>query len=735
MTTRARRFTAGIAAPGVAAILAVCLSAASPVFWRVSTQEEFLRGTADNVSVDAGGRLLLGPNAETVLETGVPFLWSLVRAGDALWVGGGPPGAVYRVNRGGRTTTVLDGAAGDVQALAAAPGGGVFAATSPGGRIIAIDAGGAQREVFDPDEPYVWALAAGRDGTLYAGTGNPGRIYRIGPGGGARMLYDTGAAHVRSLAVDAGGRLFAGTGSPGRVLRIDAGGRAFVLLDTNHDEITSIRPASDGAVLALAAGGAPAPVTAGQPAAVSAAAAPVVTTSVSVTVTASATATPAAPAAVPGTGAAAPSTAAGGAVYRIAPDGIWDVVWQSTADTPYDAAVDAAGAVVVGTGPDGKIFRVEGLPRTTVLLARAAARQVTRLAEGPDGQLHYTTANPGRLFRLAANRAGSGIYTSEVHDARTIATWGTIRWRADTPGGSSIRLQTRSGNTAVPSDTWSPWSGPYASASGTAITSPNARYLQWRALLAGDGATPALFSVTAAYLPRNLPPEITRVTVHPPGQANLRAFPTDPPIAGLDAERDPAAPPPAAGAAQTPTLGRQVYRKGLQSFAWEARDPNDDPLRFEVRYREETATRWRVLRRNLTTRLFTWDTTSAPDGTYVVRIVASDAEANAPGQALTAMRDTAPFDVDNAPPRIVVESVTPSGNRAAVRLLVTDGQSTLERVEYTVDAERWQTVYPADGIADEREERFDLAVAVADLDGLVLRATDVMKNTATAGVR
>ena len=201
------------------------------------------------------------------------------------------------------------------------------------------------------------------------------------------------------------------------------------------------------------------------------------------------------------------------------------MVWQSTSDTPYDAAVDADGAVVVGTGPDGKIFRVEGLPRTTVLLARAAARQVTRFERGPDGQLHYTTANPGSLFRLAANRAGSGTYTSEVHDARTIATWGTIRWRADAPGGSSIRLQTRSGNTAVPSDTWSPWSGPYASSSGTAITSPNARYLQWRALLAGDGATPALFSVTAAYLPRNLPPEITRVTVHPPGQVNLRSFP------------------------------------------------------------------------------------------------------------------------------------------------------------------------------------------------------------------
>ena len=735
MTDRARRSTAGLTTLAIGAALVVSLAAASPVFWRISTQEQFLRGAAENVSIDADGRLLLGPNAEQVLETGVPFLWSLVPAGGALWVGGGPPGAVYRVTSEGAATRIMDGTAGDVQALAAGAGGEVFAATSPDGRIVALDASGAQREVFDPDEPYIWALATAADGTLYAGTGNPGRIYRIPAAGGADLLYDTGTAHVRSLAVDAGGRLIAGTGSPGRVLRIDAARRAFVLLDTNHDEITSIRLARDGAILALAAGGAPAPVIASQAAAAASSATPVVTTSVSVTVTASATATSAAPPAVPSTGAAAPSTAAGGAVYRIAPDGIWDVVWQSTADTPYDAALDAAGRVIVGTGPDGKIFRVEGVPRTTVLLARAPARQVTRFAAGADGRLHYATANPGSLYRLATNRAGSGTYLSDVHDARTVATWGTIRWRADAPGSSSVRLQTRTGNTAVPSETWSPWSEAYADPAGTAISSPNARYLQWKAVLAGAGATPALFSVTAAYLPRNLAPEVTRVTLHRPGEVNLRAFPTDPPIAGLDAERDPAAPPPAAGAAQAPTLGRRVYRKGLQSFTWEARDPNDDPLEFEVRYREETADEWRLLKPDLTTRLFTWDTTSTPDGSYVVRIIASDAGANAPGRALTAMRDTAPFDVDNAPPRIVVESVTPSGNQALVRLLVSDAQSTLERVDYTVDAERWQTAYPADGIADEREERFDINVPATDVERLVLRATDAMKNTATAGVR
>ena len=52
-----------------------------------------------------------------------------------------------------------------------------------------------------------------------------------------------------------------------------------------------------------------------------------------------------------------------------------------------------------------------------------------------------------------------------------------------------------------------------------------------------------------------------------------------------------------------------------------------------------------------------------------------------------------------------------------------------------MDPDRWQAAYPADGIADEREERFELAVPAADVDRLVLRVTDAMRNTATASAR
>ena len=76
---------------------------------------------------------------------------------------------------------------------------------------------------------------------------------------------------------------------------------------------------------------------------------------------------------------------------------------------------------------------------------------------------------------------------------------------------------------------------------------------------------------------------------------------------------------------QGPSLGRRTYQKGLQTFIWKAEDENDDELQYDVLYRREGDAAWKTLRRGLTDPLFVWDTTSVPNGTYVVRIVATDA--------------------------------------------------------------------------------------------------------------
>ena len=704
---------------------AVTLSASAPVFWQVSTQAEFLRGEVDALSVDDEGRLRLGPATDTVLETPEPALWSLARASDgALWMGSGTDGRLYRLGADGTGTVVLDADELDVHALAADRAGGVYAGTSPGGRVYRVTAGGAATVVFDPDETYIWALAVDGAGTLYTATGNPARIYRMPAGGRPALFYESDAAHVLSLAVAGDGTLLAGTESPGQVLRIDPTGRAFVLLDTPYEEVRSLRPQPDGSLLAVAVSGQPARAASAPPAPAPApAAAPVPTVSVTTSVTAVVVGGAATPATTPSSTTPAAAGGDKGTVYRITADGLWDRLWRSGLDTPFDAAFDDRGALVVGTGPNGKLYRVSADPPRTALSGQAPARQVTKLLPATDGSLWYATANPGKVLRMANRLSARGTYESEVHDAGAAARWGAIRWRGATPTGGRIELASRSGNTAIPNDTWSRWSDAYTEASGSPIASPNARYLQWRATLhAGGDASPVLTAVTAAYLPRNLRPEVTQLTVHPPGTVFQRSISTgDPPLAGLD-ERP-------SSRAVAGTVGRESYRKGIQTFRWQASDANGDPLTYSVSYQRDGGTAWHVLRTELRETVFAWDTTLIPDGAYRVRISASDAAGNAPGAALVGERDSAVFDVDNTPPRIEVGARRRAGGRAVLPFTVRDAQSPVRRVEIATGDGDWRVVFPLDGVPDGLVERFEAVLDGAGDGPVIIRATDALRNT------
>ena len=734
------RRPAAAAAAGVAVLVSIALlHAAAPVFWRVSTQAELLRGEAEHVSIDADGRLTLGPQTELLHEASAPFLWSLARVGGALWIGSGNDGRVLRVGDDGEVSTAFEAAEQNVHAIAPDDAGRLLAGTSPDGALYRIGPE-TPEVVFDPEDRYIWAVAKAASGDVFVATGDQGRIYRIPAGGDAQLFYDAEASHVLALAFDAGGNVLAGTGTPGQVIRIEQNGRGFVVLDSPYAEIRALRPAADGALYAVAVGSSPARTQAA-PATPTPTRAPVprVTTSTTVTAVAGATPPPAAPAPAPAR--AAPNAGRGrGAVYRIQPDGAWDAVWESQADTPYDVALDDRGRLIIGTGNDGKIYAVSDDPPRIALLARAPAEQITSLAVGDDGAHYYATSNPGAVYRLSTATASTGTYVSEVHDAQTVAAWGALRWHALTPAATRVRFFSRSGNTAKPNDTWSTWSDAYTDPDASQVTSPRARYLQWKAELSGSDAAPTLLSVTAAYLPRNLRPRIATLTVHDPGVAFQQPFASgDPPIAGLDGGAGGSTADGAGnggnGETRQATLGRRVYRKGLRTIQWTASDPNNDLLRYDLLYRAEAESAWRALRTGVDDLIFTWDTTAAPDGSYLVRVVASDARSNAPGAALTGLAESTPFDIDNSPPRIDVAPAMPGAAESTVTFTVSDSHSAVRRVEYSLDTEHWQVLFPLDGIADSQTEQFNVTVDADSIERLVLRATDAMDNAATATAR
>jgi hypothetical protein len=272
-------------------------------------------------------------------------------------------------------------------------------------------------------------------------------------------------------------------------------------------------------------------------------------------------------------------------------------------------------------------------------------------------------------------------------------------------------------------------------ADGDRIVSPKARYLQWRAVLTAARAdsSPVLTSVTTAYLPRNLRPQVDSITVHPAGTVFQKPFSTGEfEIAGYDDDNGDsrqAATAQSTPAQPAPMLGRRMYQKGLQTFVWKADDPNDDRLQYDVSYRREGDSAWRSLKAALSDTLFVWDTTSVPDGTYVVKITASDAPSNSPGSALVGERESGSFEVDNTPPRVVFPE---KRDGTILRFSVIDEHSPVQKVEYSLEGDRWRVVYPLDGIADSRAEEFEINLGDNLGRSVTIRATDAMSNAATA---
>ena len=739
-----RLHSAALAAAGIAllTISAVSLRASAPKFFQVATQTDFLKGDVENLSIDSHGELTLGPAVELVYETTAPFLWSMVAAPDgALFIGSGNDGQVFRVDAQGKGSVFFDSTELEVHALALAPNGGLYVGTSPDGRVYKVDRNGTATPFFGGDDKYIWSLAVDGKGNLFAGTGDKGIIYKIAPDCTGTTFYKTNATHVTALAFDKAGNLLAGTGSPGRVLRIDAEGKAFVLLDSPFQEIHTLRFDDKGMLYAAAlngrggaGGGGSSDTTVDRPT-VDTSRAPV--PSVYAEITSISIVDVGGPQASAGAAREDRRSVKGG-VYRIAADGVWDQLWESRDDSPYDVTFDPNGALIIATGNKGKLYRLEGEPLKPTLLTRASAQQVTAFHRDARGRLYYATANPGKLFRVSTELATRGTYESEARDSQTVSTWGTISWHGTVQGGSRVELFTRSGNTETPDDTWSAWSSPYTHPEGSTITSPKARYLQWRAVLTGTGAGPVVTSIAAAYLQRNLRPQVRSITVHPPGIVFQKPFATgDPELAGFDDQSTPdrklaaAASAPAGQSSQA--LGRRTYQKGLETLVWKADDENDDDLVYDVLYRREGDTAWKTLRKGVADTILVWDTTTVPNGTYFVKIVASDSPSNAAGLALTGELDSAAFDIDNTPPAITIGNVRVDRGRTTITFDVKDDHSPIQRVEFSQDGQRWRGVFPTDGIADSREEHYELVIdGEIGERGLTLRATDSMNNVATA---
>lgn len=690
-----------------------------PTFWTVATARDLLEGTSEGTYIQLNGVLTAGPRLTNRLTSTPAQIWSLLHQPDgSTWAGTGGDGRVIRLRPGQNEQTVFDSEETNVFALAAS-GTRVYAATSPDGRVYVMDGDTPARPFFDPEEKYIWALAVDQGGRLWVGAGNPAVIYRVDAAGTGQALYRPPATHVVTLGRDASGRMLAGTETPGRLYRFDSADRPFVLLDSGLTEVRAVTQAADGVLFAAAVSGGEsgssgeASSIAATLGAASSTTKPQDSTSTSPTTTSSTTSS---------------STPSGRSqLFRIEANGTWEAVWSS-GDVVYDVAAQPDGSVLVATGPEGRLYKIDRT-RDVSLLTGVDAKQVTRFATSMPANtlVGFATANPGRVVAVGSGVQSPATYLSPVRDTKSVSTWGLIRWDATGP----VSLFSRSGNTATPDDSWSEWAGPYTSAEGAAVTSPAARFVQWRAVFTtATTARPAsLTSVTLAYLARNSRPVVSAITVHPPGVVFQRPFANDEgAIAGLDDQIANARRPPGDSGPTPPAPTRRMFQKGLQTLTWNGEDEDSDTLSYTLQYRREGDAAWRDLREGVTGEIFVWDTTTVADGRYQVRILASDRLSNAADRALTGDRESDAVEIDNTPPTLSFE-IARTGNAARLIVRARDARSPIQKVEYSLDGGPWQLVYPADGLADAPEERYEVPLpADADTRRIVVRATDRLQN-------
>ncbi len=670
--------------------------------WKVSGSAAFLATDLESLSVSSEGVVTPAPAFEEVEDFDADYVWSLAASGDRVWAGTGSGGALFRVD-GRAARLVHDSIALQVESIAIGRDGTVYAGTAPDATILAIAADGTARTFADLPERHVWAMAFDASGNLLAATGDRARLYRIGAGGAAEVLYEGEGDHFTSLAVR-GSTILLGAGEKGLLYSLDDKGRATVLMDADEEEVKGIILLADGSVIAAvnppvgSAGGGK-------------------------------------------SGDAASAKKPSPVLYRIRPNNVVEPVWTATESVIQAIAADPEGRVYAATGggESGGIYRVDPATGDWALLSRPGPPQILSLAVS-GGVLHAGSGSPGKVYRGALGGSPVGRMTSEVRDMKQVADWGVLRWqRADRDGGGSIAFRTRTGNTADPDGTWSDWSSPLTGAAGSQVTSPAARFIQWRAEFkrGGEGA-PALREVTLSSLARNRAPVVRSFDVSAPGlplgrggdsgpQPVIQSLPGNVRAEFSVASQSGRGPAPDEDAA---------WARRYRTLRWDASDPNDDPMMYTLEYRGGADAAWRPLEDDLKEPLYVFDSSQVEDGVYRFRVTASDAPRNPPGEALEGSRETDFVVVDNTVPVIDALTARVDGAKIRVTAKLRDALSPIKQLEISTDGENWRPVHPVDRVMDELEEDIsvDLDLPAKTPVTVILRVADLAGNVGTARV-
>lgn len=679
-----------------------------PSVWRQGTTADFSGGTLENVTATSTGDVRLSASLEKIGDIPETYLWALAPDGHGdVYAGTGDRGYVYKFNDKGSATLFFKTGQLEVTALALDNAGNLYAGTSPNGIVYKISPDGQGAEFCKTTDKYITAMTFdNKREILYVATGGGvGHIYAI-PAAGvglapAKPWFTSPETHLLSLALDSEGNVYAGSSPNGIIYKITPSGRAVVLYDAPDQNIAALGIDSHGVIYA--------------------------------------------------------GTAPTAALYKITPDGTGKILPTHLTAGVLSIAIDKADNVYASSG--NAIYRIAPDETVQSFVASTDEQFVPVAIDPANGRVYTGTTTVASLYAIAESGSAAGRYISTVHDAGLMARWGTISWTADTPPGTHVTLQTRSGNVERPDSSWSDWSPAYMQATGQKILSPPGRYLQYEANLTADkgqveeGDVPKLRGVAAYYLPRNQAPTVKILN---PTEGEDVSKDTVISWSGGDPDKDTLtydlsysadggktwtpikkkSPPKTAPAASTtskttvvatgPVTDAEVAAEVAKMTASLNKHPEvpssvrQQMLAQAPAMARQALTMQRakaaqdaakgaagsVTASSLKQMSYSWDSTEVPDGAYQIKVVASDKPSN-PDDALTAQSISPIFVVANANPILTLGTPSIGADKSVtVHGVASTGVAFVKAVQGNVDKDDAIAAIADDGMFDSTLEAF-----------------------------